>query len=135
MGPTFSSESKRVLDRAEAEARTLEREFVGTEHLLLALVAEGHPALTTASVEDLRQVVIRLTGRGTGSITDLYVTPRLKHVLRIAVQVAETEGQDAVTVQHLWTGIAREGQGVAMALLSELGVDATTISGSASERG
>jgi ATP-dependent Clp protease ATP-binding subunit ClpC len=123
MDATFSDNARRVLDRAEAEARILRRDFVGTEHLLLALVAEDRSILAAISVDDLRSTVMRLRGHGEGSIADLFITPRLKQVLRFAAQAAGAEGHHAASVRHLWIGLFREGEGVAMAVLSMLGVD------------
>ena len=122
----FSGASRDVLGRAQEEARDLGHDYLGTEHLLLALAAapDEHVARALAECrltpDRVRDGVLLIVGRGSGAEpgSPRRLTPRLKRVLELAVREA---GTGSVEPGHLLLGLAGEGEGVAAKMLSGLG--------------
>jgi ATP-dependent Clp protease ATP-binding subunit ClpC len=124
----FTKRARRVLTVAGDEARKLNHRFIGTEHILLGLVAEeGGVAMRVLrelniSADQVRSAVERTVGRGTRpTFTQPTLTPRTKRVIELAVDEARRRGQHYIGTEHLLLGLVREGEGVAVDVLRRLG--------------
>jgi ATP-dependent Clp protease ATP-binding subunit ClpC len=130
MFETFTDRSRRVLLLAQEEARLLHHNFIGTEHLLLGLLAEGEGVGAKAldslgiSVEAARAKVAETTGPSGSFASDFSkpLTPRAKKVLELSVREAHELGHKYVT-EHILLGLIREGEGVAAQILVNLGAE------------
>ena len=126
----LNDHSKHVLDLAKEEAHGLGHNYLGTEHLLLALLrdADGAAARYLAErgvgLDQVRDQVIALIGRGSGADSaDVEMTPRTRRVMALAVDHVQRHGHVRVGTEHLLLGLALEGQGVAAGILERLGLD------------
>lgn len=125
----FSERARRVMDLAQREARRYRHDYLGTEHLLLALVAEREGvaarALANLGVDEdrVRDAVETVLGPGTvearGTVA---LAPRAKRSLELAVDEARQLKHHFIGTEHLLLGILREGDNVAVGVLSHLGV-------------
>ncbi len=128
-GGRFTERANRVIALAQEEARRLQHNAFGTEHILLGLIREGEGvaarALMSLSVDlsRVRSEVERLVGPGSASPDEgLIPTPRSKRVLELAFDEARRLGHNYVGTEHLLLGLIREGEGVAARVLQNLGV-------------
>jgi hypothetical protein len=126
----YTERARFSLAHADREARALNHNYLGTEHLLLGLldVEDGVGAKALANLgaqsEKVREAVVNLIGRGTDPVTsEIGLTPRAKRVLELAREEARQLSHHYVGTEHLLVGLAREGEGVAAGILSDLGVD------------
>lgn len=126
----FTDRARRVVVLAQEEARLLNHNYIGTEHLLLGLLHEGEgvAAQTLGSLdvalEAVRARVEALIGEGAQSPSGhIPFTPRAKKVLELALREALQLGHSFIGTEHLLLGLIREGQGVGAQVLAELGVD------------
>ena len=126
----FTDKARRVLVLAQEEARALERPYVGTEHLLLGLIREGEgiaaQALRQLNVEydTALSLVKELTDQELPAAAGhIPFTPRAKRVLEGALRETLQLGQNYISTEHLLLGIVREGNGVAMQALMQMGID------------
>lgn len=126
----FSERARWVVVVAQQEARDLHHDHVGTEHLLLGLVREGHgiaaKALSNLGISEpaVRSLVEQLVGRsGEPPGGHLPFTPRAKTVLDLGHRAALQLGQTRLGTEHLLLGLIREGDGVAADVLARLGAD------------
>ncbi|MBN1139708.1 MAG: ATP-dependent Clp protease ATP-binding subunit [Anaerolineae bacterium] len=124
----FTKRARRVLTRAQEEARNLNHRYIGTEHLLLGLVSEeGSVAMRVLhelgiAADQVRQSVERMVGRGTRPFyTQPTLTPRTKRVIELSVEEARRLGHHYIGTEHLLLGLVREGEGVAVDVLRQLG--------------
>jgi len=127
----FTERAQRVLVLAKEEAKKLGHSAVGTEHLLLGLIAEGQGVAAKAleslgiSGDKVREEVIKLVGSGApGELKgggDITLTPRAKTVLELAGDEARRLGVNYVGTEHILLGLIREGEGVAARVLTNLG--------------
>ena len=124
----FTKRARRVLTSAQEEARRLNHRYIGTEHILLGLVAEdGGVALRVLesldiSAEQVRAAVERTVGQGSRRVfTQPTLTPRTKRVIELAVDEARRLGHHYIGTEHLLLGLVREGEGVAVDVLRRLG--------------
>jgi ATP-dependent Clp protease ATP-binding subunit ClpC len=124
----FTKRARRVLTRAQEEARNLNHRYIGTEHLLLGLVdEEGNVAMRVLNelgitADQVRESVERMVGRGTRPFyTQPTLTPRTKRVIELAVEEARRLGHHYIGTEHLLLGLVREGEGVAVDVLRQLG--------------
>jgi ATP-dependent Clp protease ATP-binding subunit ClpC len=126
----FTDRARRVVVRAQEEARVLNHDCVGTEHILLGLVGEGN-GLAAKALESLgirldivRQKVEETTGRGEqaprGHIT---FTPQAKNVLALSLVESRALDHTYIGTEHILLGLLREGDGVAAQVLVALGTD------------
>ena len=131
----FTDRSRRVLVLAQEEARLLGHPFIGTEHLLLGLIGEGHGvaarALASAGIdlERGRQEVMRLVGAtaaGTGSPP---FTPRAKKALELALRECLARGDANIGTEHLLLGLASLPEGIAASALIALGTSGDDMRG------
>jgi len=126
----FTEKARRVVIYAQEEARMLNQNYIGTEHLLLGLIREQDGIAAKAleslniSLEDVHAQVEELIGRGTyvpnGHIP---FTPRAKKVLELSLREALQLGHNYIGTEHVLLGLIREGEGVAAQVLLNLGAD------------
>jgi ATP-dependent Clp protease ATP-binding subunit ClpC len=126
----FTEKARRVVVYAQEEARMLNQNYIGTEHLLLGLIREQDGIAAKAleslniSLEDVHTQVEELIGRGTfvpsGHIP---FTPRAKKVLELSLREALQLGHNYIGTEHILLGLIREGEGVAAQVLLNLGAD------------
>lgn len=126
----FTERAQRVIVLSQEEARRLGHNVVGTEHILLGLIAEGEDVAARSllslgiSIDQVRDEVERMIGRG-GQPTQgpIGFTPRSKRVLELAFDEARRLGHTYIGTEHLLLGLIREGEGVAAQVLTNLGAD------------
>jgi ATP-dependent Clp protease ATP-binding subunit ClpC len=126
----FTDRARRVVVLAQEEARMLNHNYIGTEHVLLGLVREGEGIAAQAlesleiSLEAVRQQVERIIGRGQqASSGHIPFTPRAKKVLELSLREAQQLGHNYIGTEHILLGLIREGEGVAAQVLVRLGAD------------
>jgi hypothetical protein len=130
----FSEKARKVTVLAQEEARQLNHNYIGTEHLLLGLVREGEgvasQALTTLGISApaVRSVVESLIGRGKDTVGGGHIpfTPRAKTVLEMSLRESVQLGHNYIGTEHLLLGLIREGEGFASQALTKLGVELGT---------
>ena len=123
----FNERAQRVLSVAQKEAQNMRHPYVGTEHMLLALVCEARddvPGLPENLTEDAVRSAIRIfIGQGTGLQNPMELTPRAKKLLENSVREAQRLGHPYVTSAHLWLALLSESEGVAARILTTPGCD------------
>jgi ATP-dependent Clp protease ATP-binding subunit ClpA len=126
----YSERARLSLVEAEREARGLNHNYIGTEHLLLGLfaVADGVAAKTLANlgleVDRVRQTILNTVGAGREPIEgEIGLTPRAKRSLELARDEARQLNHHYVGTEHIFLGLTREGEGIAAGVLSMLDVD------------
>ena len=125
----LTERARRVLGLAEEEARSMNHNYVGTEHLLLALVGEGEGVAAKAlgnlgvEVEKVRTAIEFIIGRGEHPVTDkIGLTPRAKKVIGLAADEARRLGHHYIGTEHLLLSLVDDGEGVGAGILEGLGV-------------
>lgn len=126
----FTDRARRVIVLAQEEARMLNHNYIGTEHILLGLISEGEGVAAKAlesmgiNLEDVRKEVEEIIGRGTQPHTGhIPFTPRAKKVLELALREGLQMGHKYIGTEFLLLGLIREGEGVAAQVLIKLGAD------------
>jgi len=126
----FTDRARRVVVLAQDEARMLNHDFIGTEHILLGLTREGQGAAASAlqslgiSRETVRQQVEQIIVRGQQAPPGhIPFTPRAKKVLEFSLRESQQLGHDYIDTEHILLGLIREGEGVAAHVLVRLGAD------------
>jgi len=126
----FSQRARRVVVLAQEEARILNHNYIGTEHILLGLIREGEGLAARAleslgiSLEAVRQQVEQIIGRGQQAPSGhVPFTPRAKKVLELSLREAKALGHNYIGPEHILLGLIREGSGVAAQVLVKLGAD------------
>lgn len=130
MSNRFTERAQRVILIAQEEAKRLNHDYVGTEHILLGLIAlgEGVAAQVLANLGvDLRRVraeIEKIVGSGDNVMLlgEIPFTPRTKKVLELSVEEAQNMGHNYVGTEHLLLGLIREEEGVAARVLENIGV-------------
>ena len=124
----FTDRARRVVVLAQTESRLLDHDYIGTEHLLLGLVAEGEGvaarALTSLglSLDEVRRQVEEIIGQGHAAPTGhIPFTPRAKKVLELSLREALQLGHNYIGTEHLLLGLVAEGEGVAAQVLVKMG--------------
>ncbi|MDA8116933.1 MAG: ATP-dependent Clp protease ATP-binding subunit [Actinomycetota bacterium] len=130
----FTDRARRVLVLAQEEARLLNHNFIGTEHILLGLIHEGEGVAAKAleslgiSLEAVREKVEELIGPASGpSAGSPPFTPRAKKVLELSLREALQLGHNYIGTEHMLLGLVREGEGVAAQVLTSLGADLSRV--------
>ena len=126
----FTERAQKVVVLSQEEARRLGHNVVGTEHILLGLVAEGEGVAARAlqqlgiSLNGVRAEVEKVIGRGESPPTgQIGFTPRAKRVLELAFDEARQLGHTYIGTEHILLGLIREGEGVAAQVLRNMGAD------------
>ena len=124
----FTDDAQRVLSLAQEAALELGHDYVGTEHVLIGLtkVKNGVAAKALEElglvIEDIFEAVEQHVGRGNKKATSIYMTPRVKHVLELAIQVANHMNHNYVGTEHILLGLLSDGSGVAVAILRAMNI-------------
>ncbi|WP_308520951.1 ATP-dependent Clp protease ATP-binding subunit [uncultured Veillonella sp.] len=129
----FTDDAQRVLSLAQEAALELGHDYVGTEHVLIGLtkVKNGVAAKALEELglvtEDIFEAVEQHVGRGNKKATSIYMTPRVKHVLELAIQVANHMNHNYVGTEHILLGLLSDGSGVAVAILRAMNIRSNDI--------
>ncbi|MGB7982288.1 MAG: ATP-dependent Clp protease ATP-binding subunit [Candidatus Nanopelagicales bacterium] len=130
----FTDRARRVVVLAQEEARMLNHNYIGTEHILLGLIHEGEGVAAKAlesmgiSLESVRQQVEEIIGQGQQAPSGhIPFTPRAKKVLELSLREALQLGHNYIGTEHILLGLIREGEGVAAQVLVKLGADLTKV--------
>ncbi len=130
----FTDRARRVLVLAQEEARLLNHNFIGTEHILLGLIHEGEGTAAKAleslgiTLEAVREKVEETIGPAGASTTGSPpFTPRAKKVLELSLREALQLGHNYIGTEHMLLGVVREGEGVAATVLQSLGADLSRV--------
>ncbi|WP_427384650.1 ATP-dependent Clp protease ATP-binding subunit [Janibacter sp. G56] len=126
----FTDRARRVVVLAQEEARLLNHNYIGTEHILLGLIHEGEGVASKAleslgiSLESVREQVQEIIGQGQQAPSGhIPFTPRAKKVLELSLREALQLGHNYIGTEHILLGLIREGEGVAAQVLVKLGAD------------
>jgi ATP-dependent Clp protease ATP-binding subunit ClpC len=126
----FTDRARRVVVLAQEEARLLDHNYIGTEHLLLGLIQEQDGVAAKALVvmgvelETVRVQVEEMIGRGhEPAAGHIPFTPRAKKVLELSLREALQLGHNYIGTEHILLGLVREGDGVAAEVLEKLEID------------
>jgi ATP-dependent Clp protease ATP-binding subunit ClpC len=130
----FTDRARRVVVLAQEEARLLNHNYIGTEHILLGLIHEGEGVAAKAleslgiSLEAVRNQVEEIIGQGGSSPSGhIPFTPRAKKVLELSLREALQLGHNYIGTEHILLGLIREGEGVAAQVLVKLGADLSRV--------
>ena len=130
----FTDRARRVVVLAQEEARLLNHNYIGTEHILLGLIHEGEGVAAKAleslsiSLEAVRSQVEDIIGQGGSSPSGhIPFTPRAKKVLELSLREALQLGHNYIGTEHILLGLIREGEGVAAQVLVKLGADLSRV--------
>src|ERR1700709_1154307 len=126
----FTDRARRVVVLAQEEARMLNHNYIGTEHILLGLIHEGEGVAAKAleslgiALEGVRAQVEEIIGQGQQAPSGhIPFTPRAKKVLELSLREALQLGHNYIGTEHILLGLIREGEGVAAQVLVKLGAD------------
>ena len=130
----FTNQSRRVVVLAQEEARGLHHNYIGTEHILLGLLRDSDGAAATAleaadvTLEGARREVETIIGRGQQEPSGhIPFTPRAKKVLELSLREAVQRGDNSIGTGHILLGLIREGDGVAVQVMINVGADPSSI--------
>ena len=130
----FSDRARRVVVLSQEEARLLNHNYIGTEHILLGLVHEGEGLASRAlrsldiTLDAVRQQVEEIIGQGGSPPSEqIPFTPRAKKVLELSLREALQLGHNYIGTEHILLGLIREGEGVAAQVLVRLGASLPTV--------
>jgi ATP-dependent Clp protease ATP-binding subunit ClpC len=130
----FTDRARRVIVLAQEEARHLNHDYIGTEHLLLGLASEDQGVAAKAlellgiQLETLRSEVKEVIGQGERAPSGhIPFTPRAKKVLELSLREALKLGHNYIGTEHILLGLIREGEGVAAQVLVQLGADLSRV--------
>jgi len=126
----FTDRARRVVVLAQEEARLLNHNYIGTEHILLGLLNEGEGIAAKAleslgiNLSSVREQVVEIIGQGQQAPTGhIPFTPRAKKVLELSLREALQLGHNYIGTEHILLGLIREGEGVAAQVLQKLGAE------------
>ena len=126
----FTDRARRVVVLAQSEARLLNHNYIGTEHILLGLIQEGEGVAASAleslgiPLDTARAQVEEIIGQGQFAPTGhIPFTPRAKKVLEYSLREAKQLGHNYIGTEHILLGLIREGDGVGAQVLQKLGAD------------
>ena len=129
----FTDDAQRVLSFAQEAALELGHDYVGTEHVLIGLIKVKNGVAAKAlnelglSAETIIEDVEEYIGRGNKKASSVYMTPRVKHVLELAVEVANHMNHNYVGTEHILLGLLSDGGGVAVGILRNHNIRANDI--------
>src|SRR5947199_7599445 len=126
----FTDRARQVVVLAQTEAKRLDHNYIGTEHILLGLIREGEGVAAKAmeslgiSLDAVRQQVEEIIGQGQQAPSGhIPFTPRAKKVLELSLREALQLGHNYIGTEHILLGLIRQGDGVAAQVLVKLGAD------------
>ena len=126
----FTDRARRVVVLAQEEARLLNHNYIGTEHILLGLIHEGEGVAARGleslgiNLEAVRNQVVEIIGQGSQAPSGhIPFTPRAKKVLELSLREALQLGHNYIGTEHILLGLIREGEGVAAQVLQKLGAE------------
>jgi ATP-dependent Clp protease ATP-binding subunit ClpC len=127
----FTDRARRAVVQAQHEARTLDHDYIGTEHILLGLIHESVGGVAAKALESMgisldavRERVEEVTGPGERAPSGhIPFTPEAKEVLRLALAESSRLGHHYIGTEHILLGLIHEGDGVAAQVLTGLGAD------------
>lgn len=124
----FTDRARNAVALAHEEARRLDHNYVGTEHILLGLLRERHGVAATAlidlgiAVKDVRAEIEAIIGRGEAPLTGpIPFTPQAKRVLKHALEEAQALGHNYIGTEHILLGLSKEPEGIAGEILTKRG--------------
>ena len=129
----FTDDAQRVLSFAQEAALELGHDYVGTEHVLIGLIKVKNSVAAKAlnelglSAETIIEDVEEHIGRGNKKASSVYMTPRVKHVLELAIEVANHMNHNYVGTEHILLGLLSDGGGVAVGILRNHNIRANDI--------
>ena len=129
----FTDDAQRVISFAQEAALELGHDYVGTEHVLIGLIKVKNGVAAKAlnelglSAETIIEDVEEHIGRGNKKASSVYMTPRVKHVLELAVEVANHMNHNYVGTEHILLGLLSDGGGVAVGILRNHNIRANDI--------
>ena len=130
----FTDRARRVVVLAQDEARMLNHNYLGTEHILLGLIHEGEGIAAQAlenlgiSLDAVREQVQEVIGQGKQAPSGhISFSPRAKKVLELSLREGLQLGHQYIGTEHILLGLIREGEGVAAQVLVKLGADLSTV--------
>ena len=129
----FSQRAKEALELASREASNLGHNLVGSEHILLGLLAEERGIAAQVlrklglNIQNLRKVVVEIDGQGQGPAQIIGFSPRTKRIFELSQSEAKSLGNNYVGTEHLLLGLIREGEGIGARILYQIGIDANLI--------
>jgi len=130
----FTDRARKVVNLAQEEARMLNHNYIGTEHILLGLIHEGEGVAAKAleslgiSLEDVHSQVEDIIGQGEQAPSGpIPFTPRGKKVLEMSLRESLRLGHNKVGTEHILLGLISEGEGVAAQVLLKMGLQASDL--------
>src|SRR5262245_48881756 len=132
----FTDRARKVMQLANEEAKRLDHEYIGTEHMLLGLVKEGYGVAAIVlkslniNLNEVRSSIEKIVQGGPGEISKnskLPMTPRIKKVIECSIEEARRLNHNYVGTEHLLLGLASEQAGVAAEVLKNLGASREAI--------
>jgi ATP-dependent Clp protease ATP-binding subunit ClpC len=135
MDKRFTDRARKVMQLADQEARRLNHEYIGTEHVLLALIEEGNSVATTALQDldaDLRRIRLEVeklvqSGAAPVAIDKLPQTPRCQKAIEFAIEESGNLRHNYIGAEHILLGLLREQEGIAAKVLNRLGLEADAV--------
>jgi hypothetical protein len=134
IGTRFTARARQAIVLGQEEARMLRHDYLGTEHLLLGLLAEGEGVAAQAlqqagiALDAVRAEIVEVVGRGQEAPDDhISFTPRAKKALERALREALELGHNYLGTEHILLGVIREDEGLAALTLVKLGADLTQL--------
>jgi ATP-dependent Clp protease ATP-binding subunit ClpC len=125
----FTERAQKAILLAQEEAKNLRHNYVGTEHILLGLLAEGEGVAAVAlnnmgvDLETVRNEVLNVVGKGSYDADIMGFTPRTKRIFELSFLEARNLGHNYVGTEHILLGLLEEGEGVAIVVLKKIGVN------------
>jgi len=130
----FTERARKVVVKAQDEARFLKQNYIGTEHILLGLIDEKEGIASKVfqelgiSVEEIRSAIKDVITEGTSeSYEHIPFTPRAKKVLELSLREALQMGHNYIGTEHILLGLLREGEGVAARVLTSVGITLNSV--------
>ena len=128
----FTEKSQRAMVFAQSEAREQGHSYIGSEHILLGILKEPGGASSilgqvAVNYERAKDAIAEIVAPEDTTVTSLTYTPRTKKIFELALEIANELGHNYIGTEHLLLAILREGKGVAVLALKNLGIDITVL--------
>ena len=134
MFSNFTEETQKILNQAKQEMKALRHPYVGSEHLLLSILKEENPISEKLkeyglTYDSFREELIEIVGIGKEESAWFLFTPLLKRVIENAIVDSKENNKGEVTVEHLFSALLEEGEGVAIRILLSMNIDVDELYG------